>query len=77
MKGTINSIVGPYQSAFIKERVIFGNYIISHVLQEKKKNKLMGDLKLDMAKAYDRMEWDSLEATLEGLFVSYEIHANH
>lgn len=55
----MGKIISPFQSDFVKGRMITYNYIVAHeVLQSfkmKRQNKIMA-LKLDMAKTYDRME---------------------
>ena len=55
-------IVGPYQSAFVPGRLITNNALIAfeifHFMRKKKTGKTgLASLKLDMAKAYDRVEW--------------------
>lgn len=58
-KKVLHKIIGPYQSAFVEGRAISDNYIAAHAVihsfKRKRKEKFMG-LKLDMAKAYDRIE---------------------
>lgn len=53
--------ISPFQSAFVKGRIITNNYIVAHEVlhyfKKKRENKGLG-LKLDMAKAYNRMEWN-------------------
>ncbi|PNX96792.1 ribonuclease H, partial [Trifolium pratense] len=68
IKNILPDIISPNQSAFIKGRLITDNTLIAseifHYLSHtKRKNGFVG-LKTDMAKAYDRVEWDFLEATL-------------
>ncbi|XP_060973692.1 uncharacterized protein LOC133038980 [Cannabis sativa] len=63
-----NDLVSPYQSAFIPGRWIAESSILTQEIIHKIKNKrglggLMA-LKLDMHKAYDRMEWGFLEKVL-------------
>lgn len=71
----MGKIISPFQSDFVKGRMITYNYIVAHeVLRSfkmKRENKIMA-LKLDMAKTYDRMEWDLLEEVLK----SMGFHAN-
>lgn len=53
---------------FWKERSITDNYIIAHEITHflsLGKNVKTMSLKLDMAKVYDRMEWDFLIETLQ------------
>ncbi|MCI09543.1 putative ribonuclease H protein, partial [Trifolium medium] len=57
------------QSAFLPGRLITDNTLIAfetfhHPKQNKNKKKCFVGIKLDMAKAYDRIEWPFLEATL-------------
>ncbi|GLT65285.1 hypothetical protein SLA2020_377240 [Shorea laevis] len=62
LKPLLHSIISPNQSAFLKGRTIHDNSILAHEIFHAMKNKrgrggLMA-LKLDMEKAFDRMEWD-------------------
>lgn len=69
LKKILNDIVSPQQSAFIPNRLITDNTILAyeafHYLKNHKnrKNGVVG-IKLDLEKAYDRVEWDFLESTL-------------
>ncbi|XP_060969497.1 uncharacterized protein LOC115713198 [Cannabis sativa] len=69
LKHLLSRIILEFQSAFIPGRLITDNVLISfeilHYLRRKKqgKNGCM-TLKLDMSKAYDRMEWSFLQAIL-------------
>ncbi|CAM8987641.1 unnamed protein product [Rhodiola kirilowii] len=62
----IGEVISFHQSAFIKNRMIFDNFIIAHELAHyikgcKNKKRGYASLKLDMSKAYDRIEWSLLE----------------
>ncbi|XP_060969090.1 uncharacterized protein LOC133036597 [Cannabis sativa] len=69
LKHLLSKIISEFQSAFIPGRLITDNVIVSfeilHYLRHKQqgKNGCM-TLKLDMSKAYDRMEWSFLRAIL-------------
>ena len=60
----LESIISSYQSAFIPGRQIHGNVLIAHEIMSKfkttKGKQTWVALKLDMEKAYDKVEWDFL-----------------
>ncbi|CAL1381513.1 unnamed protein product [Linum trigynum] len=63
-------IISDCQNAFIRERQIVENILMGHELMHYLKIKNRGkkgfiDLKVDMEKAYDRVEWPFLLAVLE------------
>lgn len=69
LKGTLDSIISPTQATFVPSRHITDNTIICHEIMHRMKNKkgklgLMA-LKIDMAKAYDRVEWSLCLVSLE------------
>uniref|UniRef100_A0A803PV88 Reverse transcriptase domain-containing protein n=1 Tax=Cannabis sativa TaxID=3483 RepID=A0A803PV88_CANSA len=69
LKLVLGSIISPAQSAFLSERIIFDNIFIAqelvHAINHRKQGKLgWAGLKLDMEKAFDRVEWDFLLAIL-------------
>ncbi|KAH7867439.1 hypothetical protein Vadar_033405 [Vaccinium darrowii] len=63
------SIISENQSAFIGGRQISDNILVAHEVMHTLKNRRYGRkgwfaLKLDMAKAYDRLEWGFIEGVL-------------
>jgi hypothetical protein len=71
IKVILPRIISHNQSAFIQDRLITGNTLIAFELfhymkNTNRKNGYVG-IKTDMAKAYDRVEWDFLQATLESM----------
>uniref|UniRef100_A0A803PW73 Reverse transcriptase n=1 Tax=Cannabis sativa TaxID=3483 RepID=A0A803PW73_CANSA len=69
MKAFMDGIIADSQSAFVPGRLISNNVLVSfevlHYLKRKRKGKTgFMALKLDMSKAYDRIEWPFLEAML-------------
>ena len=68
MQLVIGKIIDPIQSAFVPKRSIHDNILLAHEIINKFHNmrgkKSWVTLKLDMEKAYDRLEWDFLFQTL-------------
>lgn len=69
LKLVLPQIISPYQSAFLPSRLITDNILAANEVAHFIHNKRSGDgylaLKLDLSKAYDRMEWSSLHKVLE------------
>ena len=66
MKSVLQEIIGENQSAFVAERLITENILMAHEMMNhisKKRKGKCGEMaiKLDMSKAYDRVEWDCLQ----------------
>ncbi|KAH9750457.1 reverse transcriptase domain-containing protein [Citrus sinensis] len=69
LKLVLDSVIFDSQSAFVPGRAITDNILISaeimHFLKRKRQGKKgVAALKIDMAKAYDRVEWDFLRAMM-------------
>ncbi|WOG87677.1 hypothetical protein DCAR_0206908 [Daucus carota subsp. sativus] len=69
LKKVIDEIISEEQSAFIPGRIISDNIMISFEIIHYMKRKTQGKegwmaLKLDMSKAYDRVEWSYIRAML-------------
>lgn len=67
LKSTLESVVSENQSAFMAGRLISDNVMVSYEVMHYLKRKRRGRdgqmaLKVDMSKAYDRIEWDYLRA---------------
>uniref|UniRef100_A0A803PAT0 Reverse transcriptase domain-containing protein n=1 Tax=Cannabis sativa TaxID=3483 RepID=A0A803PAT0_CANSA len=65
LKHVLGSAISPFQSAFVSGRIIYDNIILANELVHNITNRKVGTrgwaaLKLDMAKAFDRVEWDFL-----------------
>ncbi|KAF5481359.1 hypothetical protein F2P56_002016 [Juglans regia] len=69
LKKFLNALISPNQSAFIPGKLITDNimvaYEVLHSMKARKKGKVGNmAIKLDMSKAYDRIEWCYLEAVM-------------
>lgn len=69
LKHLLPKIISQYQNAFILDKLISDNIILAyealHTMTTRQKGKKGSmALKLDMAKAYDRLEWKFLEGML-------------
>jgi hypothetical protein len=77
LKTILPEIISPNQSAFLKGRLITDNTLIAHEIfhffsHSNNKKGFVG-IKTDMSKAYDRVEWDFLKATLESMGFPHNI----
>ncbi|XP_024035529.1 uncharacterized protein LOC127899286 [Citrus sinensis] len=69
MKAVLSSIISENQSAFVPGRAITDNILIlaeiMHYLKRKRQGRTgIAALKIDMSKAYDRIEWSFLKAMM-------------
>ncbi|KAL3819736.1 hypothetical protein ACJIZ3_005641 [Penstemon smallii] len=69
LKPIMNSIISESQSAFVPSRLITDNVLaafeVSHFMKNEKKGKVGHmSLKLDMSKAYDRVEWNFIKESM-------------
>ena len=62
IKIVLGKIIHPLQGAFVPERLIQDNVLLAHEVFHSFRKKSGGQgwlaIKLDMEKAYDRLEWD-------------------
>mgnify|MGYP004712455881 CR=1 FL=1 len=70
LKLVLGKCISNNQSVFIQDRQILDNVILGHEYMHYLKNKRQGKedymaIKLDMAKAYDRVEWYFLQAMMQ------------
>jgi hypothetical protein len=70
-KGLLRHFISPYQSACVPSRNIQDNTILAHELfnfiNSKKSREDLMAIKIDMEKAFDRMEWRFILAILSKL----------
>ncbi|KAL5568460.1 hypothetical protein UlMin_025035 [Ulmus minor] len=71
LRKVMDKIISEEQSAFIPGRLISDNAIIGfeclHAIKRRKTKKNYMALKLDMEKAYDRVEWDFIQRVMDKL----------
>ena len=70
LKVILPEVIGPTQSAFVPGRMITDNALLAFecfhsIQQEKDPNKSFCAYKLDMSKAYDRVDWIFLERMMQ------------
>jgi hypothetical protein len=72
LKQVLDEVISPVQSVFVPGRLITDNVLLAHESLHTMKNKKKGKwgycaVKLDMHKAYDRVEWNFLESMMKRL----------
>ena len=71
LRPLLDKIISPFQSAFILGQLVHDNILLTHEIMQKFKNlktkTLWVDVKLDMKKAYDRLELDFIYKCLHEL----------
>jgi hypothetical protein len=69
IKPFLNDVISPYQSSFILGRSIHHNIIVAHEMvhsmSRMKGKKMFMSIKIDLEKAYDRLNWNFIEKCLE------------
>jgi hypothetical protein len=65
----MDGIISPYQSSFIPRRTIHHNIIVAqemvYSMSRMKGNKMFTSIKIDLEKAYDRLDWNFVENCLK------------
>ncbi|CAM8905331.1 unnamed protein product [Rhodiola kirilowii] len=62
LQGILDKVISCFQSAFIKGQIITDNFIVAHEISHflklcKSHKEFYASIKVDMSKAYDRVEW--------------------
>ena len=69
IKPLLDNIISPFQSSFIPGRSIHHNIIVAqemvHSMSKMKGNKAFMAIKIDLEKAYDRLNWNFVEECLK------------
>jgi hypothetical protein len=71
LRPLLQDLIAPMQCAFVPRRMITDNTLIAfeclHAIEQgNSRCKEFGALKLDLTKAYDRVDWEYLEGALSG-----------
>ncbi|GLT33352.1 hypothetical protein SLA2020_079500 [Shorea laevis] len=72
LKPLLPSIISKNQSAFVPGRLIYDNVMVAFEMVHHLKNKRQGTkgdmaIKLDLSKAFDRVEWDFLQGVMQNM----------
>lgn len=77
LKGAWSSLISPYQASFISGRQALDNMVLRqefvHSMRHTKARKGSVIIKLDLEKAYDRLEWDFIESSLRDAAIPPEL----
>ncbi|KAL3833965.1 hypothetical protein ACJIZ3_008701 [Penstemon smallii] len=77
LKPIMNSVISEFQSAFVPSRQITDNVLVAYEIAEFMRHSKRSDIshmaiKLDMCKAYDKVEWPFLRAVM--IKLGFDIH---